>query len=32
MEETTSKFEVAIGDSAMWVSPTDEFAIGGRVK
>jgi hypothetical protein len=33
MEEATSKFEVAIGDSAiMWLSPTDEFGGGGRVK
>jgi hypothetical protein len=32
MEEATSKFEVAIGDGAVWVSPTDEFGGGGRVK
>jgi hypothetical protein len=29
----TSKFEVAIGDGAVvWVSPTDKFGGGGRVK
>jgi hypothetical protein len=32
MEEATSKFEVAIGNGAVWVSPTDEFGGGGRVK
>jgi hypothetical protein len=32
MEEATSEFEVAIGDSAVWVSPTDEFGSGGGVK
>jgi hypothetical protein len=30
--EEASKFEVAIVDGAMWVSPTDEFGGGGRVK
>jgi hypothetical protein len=28
-EAATSKFEVAIG---VWISPTDEFGGGGRVK
>jgi hypothetical protein len=32
-EEATNKFEVAIEDGAVWVSPTDEeFGGGGRVK
>jgi hypothetical protein len=38
MEEATSKFEVAIGDGSVWVSPTDKFGFvaglkgGGRAK
>jgi hypothetical protein len=32
VEEATSKFEVAVGDGALWVGPTDEFGGGGRVK
>jgi hypothetical protein len=32
MEEATREFEVAIGDGSTWVSPTDEFGGGGRVK
>jgi hypothetical protein len=32
VEEATSNFEVAVGDGALWVGPTDEFGGGGRVK
>jgi hypothetical protein len=32
VEEATSEFEVAVGDGAMWVAPTDKVGRDGRVK
>jgi hypothetical protein len=32
VEEATSEFEIAVGDGAVWVAPTDEVGSDGRVK
>jgi hypothetical protein len=32
VEEATSEFEVAVGDGAVWVAPTDKVGRDGRVK
>ena len=32
MEEATSEFEIAVGDGAMGVAPTDEIGGDGRIK